>query len=156
MRPEYAPNCRKLRPRQAFEHAWMIPELELDDVGLARQRGNLHKIFSDQHLRTSCFDLIDVAAFARRFEQSEGLLHNLGQYRAECCVRFADTAAEMRRDVQDSHSAATAANRRLLPPGGSRLGSTAVRDLNFSSSIGRCASMLSGRQWLNCPQLPQT
>jgi hypothetical protein len=30
-------------------------------------------------------------------------------------VRFADTAAELRRDVQDSHSAATAANRRLVP-----------------------------------------
>src|SRR5262245_27979803 len=100
MRPKYAPYGRKVGPRQAFEHAWMIPELELDDVGLARQRGNLRKIFSDQHPGAGSFDLIDVASLARRLEQSEGLLHNLGQDRAECCVRFADTAAEMRRDVQ--------------------------------------------------------
>src|SRR5215510_7113035 len=131
MRPKYAPYGRKVGPRQAFEHAWMIPELELDDVGLARQRGNLRKTFSDHHARTGSLDLTDVAALARRLEQNEGPLHNLRQYRAEGCVRFADATAEMRRDVQDSHSAATAANRRLLPPGGSRSGSMATRDLNF-------------------------
>src|SRR5262245_1077616 len=156
MGPKHAPYGREFGPRQAFEHAWMIPELELDDVGLARQRGDLRKTFSDQHARAGSLDLIDVATLARRLEQNEGLLHNLRQDRAQCRVRFADTTAQMRRDVQDSHSAATAANRRLLPPGGSRLGSIATRDLNLSSSIGRCASMLSGRQWLNCPQLPQT
>ena len=41
MRPEYAAHGRKLGPRQAFEHARVIPEFELDDVGLrapGRQR----------------------------------------------------------------------------------------------------------------------
>ena len=41
-------------------------------------------------------------------------------------VRFADAAAEMRRDMQDLHSAATAVKLRLVPPGGSTLGSTAT------------------------------
>ena len=132
--------------RQAFEHARVIPEFELDDVGIARQGGNVRKILRDQYPRAGRLDHFDVAAIARRLEQNERLLHNLGQDRAECCVRFADTAAEMRRDVQDSHSAATAANRRLVPPGGSMSGSTETRDLNFSSSIGRCVSILSGRQ----------
>src|SRR4029079_7807338 len=147
---------REICPRQALEHARMIPEFKLHDLGLSRHRRNVYESVRQQHPAAARFNHVDVAALAGRLEQNERLLHNLGQDRAECRVRFADTAAEMRRDVQDPHSAATAANRRLLPPGGSRFGSTETHDLNFSSSIGRCASILYGRQWLSCPQLPQT
>src|SRR6185437_10376088 len=69
---------------------------------------------------------------------------------------LADAATEVRRDMQDLHSAATAVYLRLTPPGAPTVGSDGTTFLNLSNSARRCASILSGRQWLNCPQLPQT
>ena len=63
-------------PRQAFEHARVIPEFELDDIGFARQGGNVRKIVRRQHSRAGRLDHVDVAALARRLEQNERLLHN--------------------------------------------------------------------------------
>ena len=54
----------------------MIPEFELDDVGLARQGRNVREIVCRQHPRAGRLDHVDVAALARRLEQNERLLHN--------------------------------------------------------------------------------
>ncbi len=65
MRPEHAAHGRKIGPRQAFEHARMIPEFELDDIGLPRQRGDVREIVRDDNARAGCLDHVGVAAIAR-------------------------------------------------------------------------------------------
>src|SRR6185312_17168448 len=116
----------------------------------------LFKIAGNENARAGRFDSIDKSALARRLKQNEGLLDNIGQGGADGGMRLADTAAQMRRHMQDLHSAATAVYLRLAPPGGSTSGLTATTCLNCSSNFVRCASILSGRQWLSWPQLPQT
>ena len=64
-------------------------------------------------------------------KQHETLLDDIGQGRADGRMRFADSAAEMRRYMQDLHSAATAVNLRLVPPGGSTFGSNRHGLLEF-------------------------
>src|SRR6185437_9373542 len=133
----------------------VVPEFELDDVGLARQCSDVIETIGDDDACPAAFDLVGETAVARRFEQNKCLLHHLGQSGAHRRVRLAYSAAEMRRYMQDPHSAATAANFRLVPPGASISG-TATAFLNLSSSTTRWTSILSGRQWLSWPQLPQT
>src|SRR6185312_1066084 len=156
MRPEYAAHERKRAARQTFEHAGMIPEFELDDVGIRGQFCHMLEIFCDDDARAASFDQVRIAAVAWRFQQRKGLFHLGRKNGAHGRVRLSDAATQMRRDVKNLHSAATAVNLRLAPPGGSISGLTATAALNFSSKATRWASILSGRQWLSWPQLPQT
>ena len=91
----------------------MIPELELDDIRIARQCRDVIEILGNDDRSASSLNLLDETAIARRLEQNKGLLHDLGQSRADRRVRLANPTAKMRRDVQDLHSAATAVNFRL-------------------------------------------
>src|SRR6185437_9424486 len=156
MRPEHAAHRGEWTARKTFEQARVIPKLELDNVGVACQMRDVFEIVHDDDTRAAIFDRIHVAAIAGLFKQHESLLDFSRQDAAKRRMSLADAAAEMRRDMQNLHSAATTEKTRLTPPGGSTFGSTGTTCLNFSSNATRCASILSGKQWLSWPQLPQT
>src|SRR5262245_12345888 len=115
----------------------MIPKFELNDVHLAGQRRDLVQAVGDDHLRPGGFNPVDEATIPWRLEQNENLLNGLGQDRTDGCMRLANPAAEMRRNVQNFHSAATAVNLRLVPPGGPIAGSRGTNALNLSSKTSR-------------------
>ena len=124
----------------------MVPELELNDIRCRSKPGDMLKVAGDDDPPTRAFDGVHVTAIPRLFEQNEGPPHRARQSRTDCRMRLADAAAQMRRDMQDLHSAATAGTLWLGPPGMAVAGSICTIFLNCASSMGRCASMLSGKQ----------
>ena len=98
MRPEHAAHGRKLRARQAFEQARMIPEFELDDIGIARQCRDLIETLGDRRSGPpAASNRVGETAIARLLEQNKVCSHDLGQScadapRALCQRRRQDAA----------------------------------------------------------------
>ena len=78
MRPENAANWREFRAGQALEHARVVPELELDDIRLSRERRNVVETFRKCDTRASRFDSVDETPVSGRLQQNESLLHHSG------------------------------------------------------------------------------
>src|SRR5579885_1507497 len=109
MRPDHAAHRREVAARHTFKQPRVIPELELDDVGRACEVGHLLETIGADNVCATGLDALDKAAVTRRLEEDEGLLDGVRQRGADRRVRLAYAAPQMRRDVQDFHSAATAA-----------------------------------------------
>ena len=66
----------------------MVPKLELNDVGFARQGCNVIKIICNYDISPDRSDLVDKPVVTRRLEQYKSLLNYFGQNRGDGCVRL--------------------------------------------------------------------
>ncbi len=126
----------------------MVPPFDLDDVGIGGETCQRCRIRHDLDGRARGKDGIGKTPVARLFEKGEVAVDITAVTGDDLGMGLADPAAEMRRDVEYPHSAAMGAGMRV-PPGARMDGSGLTICLNFSSSIGRWASILSGRQWVS-------
>src|SRR5438067_7095406 len=101
MIPENAANWREFGTREALKHSRVIPELELDNVGLASHRRNIFQSASYDDVRPGRFNLGYETTVSGSLKQNKSLLYDIGQSRTHSRVRLADPAAKMRRDMQD-------------------------------------------------------
>ncbi|MNL33273.1 hypothetical protein D3C87_1551730 [compost metagenome] len=105
-------------------------------------------IETDLNSRATGFDLLHKASITRFFEKNIMMAKAIRSFTTKRGVGFANPSAQMRREMQNLHSAAIGLGS-LMPPGATTAGLTTTFSRNRFKSISRWSSMLSGRQWVS-------
>src|SRR5579863_1039951 len=116
----------------------MAPILQLNDIGLERQRANSRGIALNDDAAAAARDDMRMPAVDRRFEQHEGLLDMVRQRASDRRMGLADATAKVRCNVKNSHAAASVTTPPgARPPGATTVGSGRIVSLNLASSASR-------------------